>query len=115
MALVRDPAFWRRFSVAVHLDEEKGVSPTMASPSAHSHGDIVSDDWLKRQQGKRARRACICWGFWLLFFAIIAAVAVLIWYISTHGLNIGHNHYGGTDSSSSSKSSSSGSGSDSGS
>lgn len=23
MAGVRDPAFWRRFSVAVHLDEEK--------------------------------------------------------------------------------------------
>jgi hypothetical protein len=22
MAVVRDPAFWRRFSMAVHLDEE---------------------------------------------------------------------------------------------
>ena len=27
MATVRDPAFWRRFSVAVHLDEEAS-SPT---------------------------------------------------------------------------------------
>lgn len=27
MALVRDPYFWKRFSTAVHLDEEaKGVS-----------------------------------------------------------------------------------------
>lgn len=24
MAGVRDPAFWKRFSVAVHMDEEKG-------------------------------------------------------------------------------------------
>lgn len=24
MAGVRDPAFWKRFSYAVHLDEEKG-------------------------------------------------------------------------------------------
>lgn len=24
MAGVRDPAFWKRFSIAVHLDEEKG-------------------------------------------------------------------------------------------
>lgn len=29
MATVRDPAFWRRFSVAVHLDEEAS-SPTPA-------------------------------------------------------------------------------------
>lgn len=25
MAGVRDPAFWRRFSMAVHMDEETGV------------------------------------------------------------------------------------------
>ncbi|ERF75357.1 hypothetical protein EPUS_00150 [Endocarpon pusillum Z07020] len=31
MAGIRDPAFWRRFSLAVHLDEEK------ANPS-HTHG-----------------------------------------------------------------------------
>ena len=33
MATIRDPAFWRRFSVAVHLDEEASTRPTMASPS----------------------------------------------------------------------------------
>lgn len=26
MAGVRDPAFWKRFSMAVHLDEENGAS-----------------------------------------------------------------------------------------
>lgn len=25
MAVPRDPAFWKRFSMAVHMDEEKGA------------------------------------------------------------------------------------------
>ena len=30
MAGVRDPAFWRRFSIAVHMDEEKGkIEPVL--------------------------------------------------------------------------------------
>ena len=31
MALVRDPYFWKRFSTAVHLDEEAKVIPSEAS------------------------------------------------------------------------------------
>jgi hypothetical protein len=36
MAGVRDPAFWRRFSMAVHQDEEHKLAPhpTMAAPSS---------------------------------------------------------------------------------
>jgi hypothetical protein len=35
MAGVQDPAFWKRFSVAVHLqDEEKGISQIERSASA---------------------------------------------------------------------------------
>ena len=31
MTGVRDPAFWRRFSMAVHMDEEKGVTRSMSN------------------------------------------------------------------------------------
>lgn len=33
MAGVRDPAFWRRFSMAVHMDEEKGTGTSDAEKS----------------------------------------------------------------------------------
>lgn len=45
MALVRDPAFWRRFSRAVHLDEEAAkatVEPTR-EPSFYSYDSISLD------------------------------------------------------------------------
>jgi hypothetical protein len=34
MANVRDPAFWRRFSLAVHLDEEQNTTPDTQSASS---------------------------------------------------------------------------------
>jgi hypothetical protein len=36
MTGVRDPAFWRRFSLAVHLDEEKAPGSEKASISSSS-------------------------------------------------------------------------------
>lgn len=36
MAVVRDPQFWRRFSMAVHLDEEKGAIADHISTSTSS-------------------------------------------------------------------------------
>jgi hypothetical protein len=51
MAGIRDPAFWKRFSVAVHMDEEKAnpahangaASPASSRPSElkHSYVDVV--------------------------------------------------------------------------
>ncbi|KAF2168478.1 hypothetical protein M409DRAFT_21227 [Zasmidium cellare ATCC 36951] len=72
MSGVRDPAFWKRFSVAVHMDEEQGPEP--------KH----SDSWLARQKKKESRRTWICWTFWLCFLALIAGVvAVIIWLLSS--------------------------------
>ncbi|EMC99848.1 hypothetical protein BAUCODRAFT_119418 [Baudoinia panamericana UAMH 10762] len=76
MAAVRDPAFWKRFSTAVHLDEQK--RPELKH----------SDSWLERQQRKTARRRWICPLFWLAFLIIIAAiVAVIIWLLKSGVLN----------------------------
>ena len=38
MANIRDPAFWKRFSIAVHLDEE--------SPKMQSSGIIVNESYV---------------------------------------------------------------------
>ncbi|KAL1591032.1 hypothetical protein WHR41_00232 [Cladosporium halotolerans] len=83
MAGVRDPAFWKRFSYAVHLDEEKGEK---LGPQHDS------DSWLARQQSKKKNRARVCWGFWIVFLLFVAAVvAVIIWLVESGVLsNIGH-------------------------
>ncbi|KAM0719601.1 hypothetical protein Q7P37_003731 [Cladosporium fusiforme] len=81
MAGVRDPAFWKRFSVAVHMDEEKGMQ------------QLKDDDsWLARQQNKRKQRARVCWAFWAIFLIVIAGVVgVIIWLVESGVLsNIGH-------------------------
>ncbi|OQO14887.1 hypothetical protein B0A48_00269 [Cryoendolithus antarcticus] len=45
MSGVRDPAFWKRFSVAVHMDEE----------AAPTRPDLKhSDSWLARQLRRAA-------------------------------------------------------------
>ncbi|KAK4539397.1 hypothetical protein LTR36_010960 [Oleoguttula mirabilis] len=69
----RDPAFWKRFSYAVHMDEEK-------APEVQQ-----SDSWLGRQQRKRSRRASyICCAFWIFFLLFIAGVvAVVIWLLKS--------------------------------
>ncbi|OCK76073.1 hypothetical protein K432DRAFT_307160 [Lepidopterella palustris CBS 459.81] len=68
MAVVRDPAFWRRFSMAVHRDEE-----------AHN-------SWLARQNQKRSRRTCICWIFWLCFFGLVAGLVITILWLKSAGI-----------------------------
>lgn len=43
MALVRDPMFWRRFSRAIHLDEEaKALSPHPESKPVAGSGETTS-------------------------------------------------------------------------
>ncbi|OJJ08637.1 hypothetical protein ASPVEDRAFT_111956, partial [Aspergillus versicolor CBS 583.65] len=52
MALVRDPWFWRRFSRAVHLDEEVRT-PTEEKETA------ILDNWLDKERRKR-RKSALC-------------------------------------------------------
>ncbi|KAF2841064.1 hypothetical protein M501DRAFT_971739 [Patellaria atrata CBS 101060] len=69
MGNVLDPNFWRRFSAAVHQDEEAQKARTRGGNS-----------WLERQKRKKSRRTYICWTFWLCFAILVAGlVAVIIW------------------------------------
>ncbi|PLB37599.1 uncharacterized protein BDW47DRAFT_106478 [Aspergillus candidus] len=110
MALVRDPMFWRRFSRAIHLDEEaKGLSPPNESKPVAGSGETVSsissssaeiaahekvpsikksavcsDEWLQNERRKRNRsiiRGMIGIG---VFAAIIIVVVVVLWWLSRH-------------------------------
>ncbi|KAE8348810.1 hypothetical protein BDV28DRAFT_142655 [Aspergillus coremiiformis] len=79
MALVRDPAFWRRFSRAIHLDEQ-----AKASSPDDKCAIIYSDDWIRSQRKKR-RRSILC-GFLIFaaFAIVIAAAVVVIWWLQSH-------------------------------
>ncbi|RMZ87900.1 hypothetical protein DV736_g4872, partial [Chaetothyriales sp. CBS 134916] len=82
MAVVRDPAFWRRFSMAVHQDEEKGsfADNQSASTGYSKQGLKHTDSWLERTR-KKQRRAWICGGMIALLVAaaIVAAVFVVMY------------------------------------
>lgn len=106
MGLVRNPYFWRRFSLAVHLDEEaKGsiqksetsifsYAPDTLQPSNGLAGPnplkgslltcVHSDEWLKKQQKKR-RRSILC-GFLILASVaiVVGGVVVVLWWFSEH-------------------------------
>ncbi|KAF2090151.1 hypothetical protein K490DRAFT_54554 [Saccharata proteae CBS 121410] len=98
MALVRDPAFWKRFSVAVHQDEEVAAAalahdqqqqqqaqPDKKQTKVSAREPRHSDSWLERQKQKRARRTAICWAFWIGFFAFVAGVVVLVLWLKKSG------------------------------
>lgn len=77
MAVPRDPAFWKRFSLAVHRDEEAQAIATAHDPASKQQAQST---WLARQQRKSSRRAWVCYGFWLMFAVLVAAVVVtVIW------------------------------------
>ncbi|WPH00874.1 Hypothetical protein R9X50_00370500 [Acrodontium crateriforme] len=83
---VRDPLFWKRFSMAVHMDEETGKAKTFDSGSINEQ-----DGWLARQQAKKKRRSVICWAFWFCFLVFVAGVvAVIIWLVHNGTLNTGN-------------------------
>ncbi|PYI05661.1 hypothetical protein BO78DRAFT_419417 [Aspergillus sclerotiicarbonarius CBS 121057] len=77
MALVRDPAFWKRFSAAIHLDEEAKGGTDQRKPS------IWSDNWIQSQRQKK-RRTFIC-GFliFLIIALFIAAIVVVILWLKS--------------------------------
>lgn len=94
MTLVRDPLFWKRFSRAVHLDEEAKAAAQNKSPVQPYvlfasclwfawKGRINNeprDNWIQAQYRKK-RRSIVC-GF-VIFLAIASLVAgiivVLLW------------------------------------
>ncbi|KAL2864949.1 uncharacterized protein BJX67DRAFT_383364 [Aspergillus lucknowensis] len=77
MALVRDPWFWKRFSRAVHLDEEVR-SPTEKGST------IWSNHWLTNHHRKR-RRSFLCGcAICVVILIVIAALAAAIWWFCAH-------------------------------
>ncbi|KAJ5580269.1 uncharacterized protein N7459_006254 [Penicillium hispanicum] len=79
MALVRDPYFWKRFSTAVHLDEEaKGISDVESPVS-----EKKPDSWLERE--RRKSKKSLIWGFVIFFFIVLLIVgAVVVWWLAKH-------------------------------
>ncbi|KAF2723520.1 hypothetical protein K431DRAFT_301770 [Polychaeton citri CBS 116435] len=67
----RDPLFWKRFSTAVHFDEE------------HGREQKAPDTWLARQNSKRHRVTTICWIFWFIFLCLVVAIVIVVaWMVS---------------------------------
>lgn len=77
---VRDPAFWRRFSIAVHLDEEAQAQKQAGPDLKHT------ESWLERQRQKKSRRTLLCWAFWIGFIALVAGVVVTILTLKAKGI-----------------------------
>lgn len=92
MAGVRDPAFWRRFSLAVHLDEENTNAAAPSSSSTSSKRSFPkrpdlrhTDSWLERQQKKRKRVRLLCWIFWLGLIGLVAGLVIVLLWLSANG------------------------------
>ncbi|PNS15712.1 hypothetical protein CAC42_4164 [Sphaceloma murrayae] len=83
MATVRDPAFWKRFSTAVHLNDVESTAGSAASTPSLSKRPTLDhqDSWLARQEKKKKKRTVICWLFWigiLVFGAIVTGVVIYL-------------------------------------
>lgn len=100
MALVRDPAFWRRFSRAIHLDAEARspdtehprmfsyVSPCRGTEDdlryRHANNPIHRDDWIKGQHRKKRRGVICCVAISVATIVVVVAVIVVLWWFGTH-------------------------------
>jgi len=78
---VRDPQFWKRFSVAVHMaevpcDEEKG-SQKRSSSSVGSQ-----DEWLAQQHKEKRRCRILCVSITTAVALVIVAAAIVGWYFT---------------------------------
>ncbi|PSK60363.1 hypothetical protein C1H76_4257 [Elsinoe australis] len=86
MATVRDPAFWKRFSTAVHLNDVESVAGSNASSPNLSKRPTLDhqDSWLAREEKKKKKRTLICWLFWIGILAFSGiVVVVVIWLIKS--------------------------------
>ncbi|KAL4791357.1 hypothetical protein BDV19DRAFT_393222 [Aspergillus venezuelensis] len=78
MALVRDPFFWKRFSRAVHLDDE------IKTPQEEKQPSIWSDDWLHKQRRKRRKSVWCGFAICVSISILIAGIAFAIWWFCAH-------------------------------
>ncbi|MCJ1244662.1 hypothetical protein MMC30_001861 [Trapelia coarctata] len=85
MAVVRDPAFWKRFSTAVHLDEESTTRPVTPATTSIRPPLKHADSWLERQQQKkRKNRWTLCLSI-LGFVVVVTVIILLLFWMSRHG------------------------------
>ncbi|KAL4897499.1 hypothetical protein BDV59DRAFT_197789 [Aspergillus ambiguus] len=78
MALVRDPAFWRRFSRAIHLDEEAKAQ------LSSSETLLFSDEWIKAERRKKKRHVVCCVMLAIGILVTVVAVVIVLWWFGTH-------------------------------
>ena len=82
MTAVRDPAFWRRFSVAVHLDEEKGPLPSENSSVSSRPSLKHTDTWLEKNRKKKRRtRLCGCAIALITILVLVAGAFALMYFL----------------------------------
>ncbi|EKG13054.1 hypothetical protein MPH_09789 [Macrophomina phaseolina MS6] len=94
MATVRDPMFWKRFSAAIHLDEEAATGRAQhqqpeedKSTSTKSRPKLDhAESWLEREMIKKRRQSYMCWGFWFGFLGFVAGIVVLIVWLDRSGV-----------------------------
>ncbi|TVY15192.1 hypothetical protein LARI1_G006435 [Lachnellula arida] len=91
LGLVRDPAFWKRFSVAVHMAEEGGVgvvepehtrgSRTNSNSSASTFAvKDANNDWLEKQHKEKRRCRMMCVSITLMIIILGVGGGVVVWY-----------------------------------
>ncbi|MCJ1327415.1 hypothetical protein MMC10_004084 [Thelotrema lepadinum] len=83
-AVPRDPSFWKRFSVAAHLDEE--IKTGHGSPASSTRPSFKhQDSWLEQQQIKKRRNKYFLWVSGLSFVAIVTLLILVLIWLSKHG------------------------------
>lgn len=86
--LVRDPMFWKRFSVAIQMaevtDEESGKASVKSGSTTTTEIKGSRNDWLNQQRKEKRRCRVVCLSITLLVAIIIAAGAVCGWYFTHH-------------------------------
>lgn len=98
-AVPRDPAFWRRFSTAVHLDESSHptngtatpilkplcASTSTASSTNHADPEKQAVNWLEHERAKQRRNRIMYPLFFISTVALIALVILILVWLSSHG------------------------------
>ncbi|KAA8621373.1 hypothetical protein PtrSN002B_005909 [Pyrenophora tritici-repentis] len=77
--MIRDPHFWKRFSVAVHKDD-------LAKEELAKQDGKNADTWLARQKKKERHRAWLCWAFWGVLALLIVSAVVTVVVLKAHGI-----------------------------
>lgn len=80
MGLVRDPQFWKRFSMAAHQAEDKETCPGPSKSLESGYGG----QWLEEQHREKRRVQMLCLWMTLAVVLVITAGAVAVWYF-LHG------------------------------